>query len=64
MCPLRQMPAGLPHERGGQQRIPQAEKRDGMYPLLRMHKGLPHQGTALTELSGNILPALFRLLPA
>ena len=25
---------GLPHGCGGQQRIPQAEKRDGVHPLL------------------------------
>jgi len=34
MRPLRQMSAGLPHGCGGQQRIPQAEKRDGVHPLL------------------------------
>ena len=44
--PLRQMPAGLPHERGGQQGIPQTEKRNGMHPLLRVYKGLPNELSA------------------
>ena len=42
------MSAGLSHERGGQQGIPQAKKRNGVHPLLRVYEGLPHQGTALT----------------
>ena len=46
--PLRQVSAGLPYERGGQQGIPQAEKRDGVHPLLRVHEDLSHQGAALT----------------
>ena len=28
------MPAGLPHERGSQQGIPQAEEQDGVHSLL------------------------------
>ena len=47
MRPLRQVPAGLPHGCGGQQGSPQAEKRNGMHPLLRMYEGVSHKGAAL-----------------
>ena len=39
--------AHLSHECGGQQRIPQAEERNGVHPLLRVYEGLSHKGAAL-----------------
>ena len=39
--------AGLSHECGSQQRIPQTKKRDRVHSLLRMHKSLPYESTAL-----------------
>ena len=53
MRSLRQVPAGLPYERGGQQGIPQAEKWDGVYPLLRMYESLSHKGAALVHVLSN-----------
>ena len=54
MHPLRQMPARLPHECGGQQGIPQAEKRDGVHPLLRVYEGVPRKGAALASIPRKI----------
>ena len=47
MRPLREMSASLPHGCGGQQGSPQAEKRNGVHPLLRMYEGVSHKGAAL-----------------
>lgn len=47
MRSLRQMPAGLPHGCRGKQRIPQAEERNRVHSLLRMHEGLSEKSTAV-----------------
>lgn len=47
MCPMRQMPEGLPDERRGQQRKPKAQKRHGVHPVLCMHQGLSQKSAAL-----------------
>ena len=54
MRSLRKVPAGLSHECGGQQRIPQKKKRNGVYSLLRVHKGLSHEGAALVHVFINL----------